>query len=233
MNEIIIDTLGNIIKEELLISLEDKIIPNTLVLENRDSFPGYYHLIPDQAPPHSIFIITRIHYSREEITRIAQTIRHQLTHSLDASSGIINVKHEEYFCIRLLSLEAYSHILEIQKAFSDNGILLKKFEKIHSTGLIKVKKFFTFKVLEPNFYLDNKQDFTGFFRIPEQLSWNLFEEITKKVKNNWVGNDFDAALASAYINHEIHDLVRIYSRELNLEMMKIISDQYNYQLSRI
>jgi hypothetical protein len=232
MNNQVIDTLGNIIKEEFLISLENKVMRHTLVLENREAFPGYYHNMPGQAPPHSVFLVTQQPYSREDITRASQKIHSRSGFSFDASTGQLHVRHEVFFCIRLLSLEAYSHIEELQTYFQEEGILFRKFERIQTKGLIKVKKFFTFEILEPDFYLDMKQDFTGFFRIPDQLSWVRFEALTHQVKNNWTDRDFDAALASAYINHEIHDLVRIYSKELNLSLLRDLADRYRYALSR-
>lgn len=231
MNQI--ETLGNIIKEEFLVSLEDRIIKNSLVLENRETFPGFYHNMPEQAPPHSIFLVTQMPYSREEITRANQKIKPITGYSFDASTGQLHIRNEIYPCIRLLSLETYAHIEELQHHFIGQGILFRKHEKIKTKGLIKVKKFFSLGELDSGFYLDLKQEFTGFLRIPEQLSWNEFEEVTHQVKNNWTGREFDAALASAYIDHEIHDLVRIYCPEVDLAFLKSISDQYHYAISRM
>lgn len=228
-----IETLGNIIKEELLHSLTEGIVPHTLVLENREAFPGYYHNMPGTAPPHSIFLITKHAHSREEVTRATQAIKKKSGLELDASTGQIHLRHETLSCIRLLSLQAYSIIPQTQLDFESMGFLPAKFEKINSLGLIKVKKFFRFEPVATDTYLDTLQPHTAFFRIPEEVSWDLFVELARQVKNNWTGPVFDAALASAYIGREVHDLVRVYSRELTPETLFAVRDAFIFAISRL
>ena len=64
-----------------------------------------------------------------------------------------------------------------------------------------------------------------YLAIPHQLSWSLFRDVTKKVKNNIDNNNFDAALGSFYLK-DIVEFVRIYAVNLDIERLKIIRNKY-------
>ena len=213
------ETLGNIIKEEKLHSINKKVLPNTCVLEMEEAFSGYHHELPTDPIPGSVFLITNKFYSREDITRAAQNIRKYAKFDFDAASGQLFIHNDTYSCIRIKDLVAYDSISEIQSNFMNEGIEFCKKEKIDAVGIIKIKKYFFFEEVNENMFLDRLDDKIGYLKIPHQFSWKLFVKIAQNVRNNWDGSHFDAALGSFYKNQEMIDVIRIYNKDMSSDIL--------------
>jgi hypothetical protein len=231
MSANVFETLGGIIKEESLFSLTNKVLPNTLVLESKEPFPGYHHDLPAESAPLSVFLVTRKNYTREEITRSAQQIKKYCSFEFDAAASEITIYNDTYPCIRLKNLESYDQISDLQSFFMNEGVTFSKSADIAAKAIIKVKKTFILSEESDVIFSDRLEDYQGYFRIPKQISWKLFEKVTYSVRNNWKGKHFDAALGFFYHNFEIYDVVRIYHRSDDISILQQLRDLYLKELA--
>jgi len=225
------ETTGTITKLEKLSSFDINILPNTLVLEIQEPFPGYHHEFGDKTKPDNLFFITTNPVARENIARAVKNIRKYVNFSFDAAAATILINNELMHGIRIKDIESFEHVSELQSCFLSEGFAFRKRRSINAVGLITVKKFFNICLYEPELLFDiNPQ--MAYFIVSRQLSWKMFEEITKSIRNNWDFKYFDAAYGTIYHNGEIEDVVRIYWEKLDFDRLKLLHKKYNTELSR-
>ena len=227
------ETLGNIIKEEKLITLENKILPNSCVLEMIEPYSAYHHELPTATGPGSVFLLTNEFYSREAITRATQNIKKYAKFDFNAATGKIFIYNNTYPCIRIKDINDYNLIPEIQSNYMNEEISFSKNEKIDASGIIKIKKYFSVEAVDGNIFLDRIDKEMGYFRIPNQITWKLFVKIIKSIKNNWDGRHFDAALGSFYRHHEIIDVVRIFKSNVNAQILETMRESYLKEITNV
>ncbi len=231
----IIDTYGNLLKAEELVTLSEKILPNTFVLEAPEPFPGFYNYYSEtpgnQKPLYIYFVVDRL-YTLEEITRARQNIKRYFPEPFDADAGTLSFNNKTYHTIRVRHLGNYDHIKDLQSCFLDEGIEFKKkpSKKIDTTAVIRLKKFFQLDVVGEGMYMDKVEKGHAYFAIPRHIKWSEFEEITKKARYNWDGTYFDAALGHFHKNFDIVDMIRIYNLNIDLELLQKIKEKYFEQL---
>ncbi len=226
-----IERYGNLLKLETLQLLEDKILPNTFVLEAPEPFPGYfdyYSEYPKDSKPLYIYFVVRKLYTLEEVTRATQNIKQYFEHKFDAAAGVVNIYNKEFNVIRVRHLPEFEQVAELQSCYMDEGIEFKKKPggKLFGPAIIRMKKFYILEEKHPGIFLDVAEKDHGYINIPKQIGWKHFEDLTKKVKFNWTKSTFDAALGHFHINSGIQDMIRIYSHELNLEDLFEIQKLY-------
>jgi len=227
----IIETLGGLAKEEKLKTLADHIMPNTFVLETEEPFPGYHGAnLPSEAKPISAFLITRTKYSPEKILRIAHNIKKYFPHLFDAVPGKICIQNDILPCIRIRGFNNYELIGDLQKCFFSEGIEFAKKRNVSAGAVIQLKKHFTIEEIEEEIYRDLDEPSTYYFRIPKQMSWQLFQKVTQVVRNNTSAN-FDGALAAIYCR-DILDVVRIFAPGITIETLKQLKAKYNQELEK-
>lgn len=228
----IIERYGNLLKEEELVLMNDKILPNTFVLEAPEPFPGffeYYNEDPVDSKPLYVYIILKRLYTLEEVTRAYQNIRKYFpAKKMHAAAGTICTHNDEFHVLRIRHLDSYDQVSDLQSCFIDEGFELAKKpgRKIEGRGVIRIKKFFILDEKAPGIYFDTTELDHAYITLPRFLKWKEFEDITKKVKYNWDKSHFDAALAHIHNNFEIIDMVRIYNKKLDLDYVISIRDKY-------
>lgn len=221
-----IQTMGAMAKEEMLLSIQSNVLPNTFVIENREPFPGYHgENLPSEPIPDSIFFVTQYPYTYEKILRLSQKIRKYMNQDFDACYAKICVFNDTYDAIRIREINTYTIIKIIQQYFLDEGVRYRKNKKIEAQGIIKLCKHFDIEYTGDNIYIDNRDKSMYYLAVPHQLSWSLFRDVTKKVKNNIDNSNFDAALGSFYLK-DIVEFVRIYAKNLDLNRIKSIRNKY-------
>ena len=220
-----LETFGSIIKEEQVVTIESGILPNTFVLENLGSFPGYYgaNMAPHDKPD-TIFLVTRKRYPTEDIFRITHEIRKRTGIMFDGSSASININNNEYSAIRLRHLAGFENIVEIQRYFIEAGITFAKLKRIEGIAVIQIKKIFKVHSVVEKILKDEDEDMY-YLKIDRQFSWTYFRSITTQVRNNISLPAFDAALAVIY-GSEVLDLIRIYSTSLTVEELQKLHAKY-------
>ncbi len=88
--------------------------------------------------------------------------------------------------------------------------------------------------MEEGIYKDLDDLSMFYVTLPRQVNWQMFVQITQRVRNNIDKQlaNFDAALGAIYTK-EILDVARIYSRETNLEKLRIIRKKYITVMERL
>ncbi len=234
-NANIIERYGNLLKSEQLVTMEDKIMPNTFVLEAPEPFPGFFHYYsetPKESKPLYIYLVIDKLYTLEEITRARINIEKYFPSYFHADAGTVTILNKTYHVIRVRHLEKYDQIKDLQACFVDEGFVFKKkpSKKINAEGIIRIKKFLRLEVIGEGLYLDTIEKDHGYITLPKYLKWTEFEEVTKKVKYNWDGSLFDAASGHFHNNFQIEDMVRIYNPKINADMLSAIKSKYMEQI---
>lgn len=228
----IIQTMGSIAKVEDLKVLHTHVLPNTMVMEESEPFPGYHGTnLPTGKKPLWLFFLTQKRYSLERILRTTQSIKKYFKHDFDATAGNLCIFNDQFGCIRIRNLEQYGLISELQACYRDEGIKLLKKKKIEGQAIIQIKKYFELEILEEGIYKDLEDENMFYLVISENLTWKLFKEITEHLKRNHPEWHFDAALGSIFFK-EIVDVVRIYSSDIDLEQLKALGETYEKEIKK-
>lgn len=228
-----LEVFSNLLKQETLFPVEDKVVSGSLVFESLDPFPGYYHDTPDSSPPLYLYLALDKMYRLEEIIRASQLIEPRFEGHFDAGKGILYHAAEEIPVIRLRHFGQYDVVAPLQEAFREAGIgyLRKSRKQGEFTALIRIVKMMWIKLVETGVYVDMKEDFHGYIEIPRFLNWEQFEKVTRQVKNNWFGSKFDAAVGSFYVEGRLREFVRIYSSKLDTGYLQDIRALYLEKMS--
>ncbi|NOU59794.1 hypothetical protein [Marinifilum caeruleilacunae] len=222
---------GSLLKEETLEVIDDKILPNTIVLEATNPFPGYYEYydgFQKDVQPHYIYLVLDRKYDLEEFTRATQKIMSYFEANFHAAIGNITIYNDVYHAIRIRRLTAYDQIKELQSCYREEGIDFKSGATIphNSKAMIQLDKFFALDIIEDGFFKDHIEPNHGYFTIPQKLNWKQFEQLTKQVKYNMEMIHFDVSLGFIYDHFRAIDMIRVYAEDLNLDLMKKIKAKY-------
>ncbi len=228
----IFETFGSIIKEEQVKTVERGILPNTFVLENLGSFPGYYGAnLPSTEKPDSIFLVMPNKQPTEMILRVTHDIKKKTGINFEGSPASLEIYNNMYQAIRLRYLTGFEHIAEIQEHYRDAGITFLKQKRIEENAVIQIKKVFKVELLTDKIFKDEERDIY-YLKINEQLTWSHFKKVTLQVRNNLRISAFDAALSVIY-GTEVHDIVRIYSSALSLKELEELHNKYEEIIAKI
>jgi hypothetical protein len=227
-----LQSLGALLKEETLQTVDHYVVQNTLVLESLEPFPGYHGEMPFDSKPDSIFLITEKQYLLENVFRTSQYLYNYHQFSFDSCPAEIFIHNTHLFSIRIKGLNNYSYIADLQSYLINHGISFMKKKKISAPGLIRIDKIFSLDLIEHYIYKDLDDDKTFYLEIPFHFNWNLFKKTTEHVKNNIDNSNFDAALGFIYLK-EIMDFIRIYTKNPDIKRLQGIRNKYLEEIKRI
>ena len=229
----IIESLGYLLKEETLQTVDHFVLQNTLVLENMEPFPGYHgENLPQDTAPDSVFLITDKKYPTENILRISEQMRGYAKIHFDACPAEIFIYNTQLFAIRIRGLNNYSLIADIQSWYIDHGFKFNKKRSINDPGLIRIHKVFSMERMDEHLFHDLEVESTFYMAIPYHLNWSLFKRVTKNIKNNLESSNFDCALGFIYLKN-ILEFVRVYTPHLDLRQLKLIREKYLEEIARL
>ena len=230
-----LETIGNITKEEHLASLSQEIIPNTLIIETRDPFPGYHGKdLPGETGFNldSLFFVTKQKYTTERIARVTQNIRKYFKEDLDIARAEIITANTKYPCIRVRNCSNFSKVNELYECYTGEGLKFAKRKNIDAKGLINIQKHFYIEETDKGIYKDLEEANTSYVQVPVYLSWPQFKSITYKIKNNIENNNFDAAQAMFYRRGKVVDTIRIYGTIDDKKQLNEIKNRYLKEISK-
>jgi hypothetical protein len=227
-----IETMGVLLKEEMLQTIDHMVLPNTLVLESLEPFPGYHgENTPMDAKPDSIFLISEKQLPPESVFRASQKLLRRLPVQFDTCPADIFIHHGHLPCIRIKGLSNYSLITDIQSFYLSQDITFSRYRKMNDPGLIRIEKVFCLERMEEHYYKDLEDERTFYFDIPYHFVWNDFKNATLDIKNNLDNNNFDAALGFIF-QKEILEMVRIYTHHGSIERLQVIREKYLEKIKR-
>jgi hypothetical protein len=234
MSERLIETIGKLIKKEILRSVEHETHSGKLTFENLEPYPGYHGTtVPDSLEPDSLFAITKMKYNDERIIRAIQAVKKKTDLDFDAAPGSVKYMNETYNCIRFRGLK-YQSLGDLLRLFDQTGLNFHRKRKVRSfETLIDIRKFFRLKETIDGIYEDLEQENTSYIELPIQLTWNQFEKITMSIKYNMEDRNFDAAQSSVYTEKGLMDFVRIYDQESCQGKLIHIKEKYLAAVEKI
>lgn len=230
----IFETVGYITKKETLATIEHD-TANAMVLETREPYPGYHGTdIPAQLIPMSLFLMTDRKYSGEQMIRSTMKVKEfYFKRHFDAAPGMVFLFNTMSPCIRIKDMESYDNIHELIEAYRKAGIEFMKFREVEPyAGLIRVRKYFSLQVRDEGLYSDMDIPSMAYFEIPDQISWELFEEITYGLKPNVEFNNFDAALGVFFTPKKVLDVIRIFHPEIDMKDVEFLRNRYLEEIRR-
>jgi hypothetical protein len=227
-NSEVIETIGSITKVESVISVEQNLFENFLILKNIDPFPGF-HKVGDklkEQKSESFFLILRNRYDPEKVNHINRELSNDKIVSFYPSFGEINTLDTIYSCIRIKGIEKFSQIPLIQEYFKKHELHFLEYHKVNCNAMIKIFKIFKIIEISDGLYRDLDDGQKIYIRIPKSIDWKTFESVTKKIKYNLENRNFDSALGIIYRFCGSENVIRIYDEEKTLERALLIKKMY-------
>ena len=229
------EVFGTLEKLEQFNSLNENIISGSLVFESPAPFWGYYNEFDSphtKLSPHYIYIAINTTHAVFDVVRAFQKVRKEFDFDLDAAKAFIKFNDRFYNAIRLRHITDYAKVKAVQESFVKHGIsmLMATGNWKNVTTHVSLKKVFCIEQLTDAIYKDSCEGNHYYLEIPKTLTFEEFAEVTAKVRNNWLGSKFDAALGYFLKEKEVVEIVRIYSELLTLEQLKDIQKLYRNKI---
>lgn len=230
------EVFGTLEKLEQFNTLSQNVLSGSLAFESPSPFWGYYSDDPhDYNSPLYIYLAVLPVYTVFDIGRAFQKVRGEFDIDLDVALADIKFNDRHFSVIRVRHLKDYSRIKDIQSSFINHGISMLISPSHHWQNLtvhVKLKKVFGVKPLSDSIYIDMFEPNHAYIEIPKKLGFEEFVSLTQKVRNNWLGYKFDAALGAFLQEQKVIEVVRIYSEHLDIETLNGIQKLYLQKLER-
>ena len=218
---------GCIYKKELITTVEENILPGTFVLKVWKPFPGLRKDIVIRNIPEFYFLVMVEDYPLGSIERVSGQINKRYEKGFNAAVGEIIVSGEKFPVIRIKNFEKKNIIQELQIHYLNEGFHFSKERRsIETMGMIKLKKHFSLKEIEPGIYFDKEIEELGYISITCKIEWEKFEEMTRRIKVDVALGVFDAATGVFYIRNEMVNIIRIFNLNRSLENLQLIRKHY-------
>ncbi|HDR50357.1 MAG TPA: hypothetical protein ENN90_01880 [Mariniphaga anaerophila] len=226
------EVFSNLTKQVTVVSVEEKVLPGSLVFEALNQFPGYYHETPTKPQPIYIYLVLDRQYPLEEVLRATQNIEKEYDWNFDSGKGYLLIGSQLLNVIRLRHLPELDMVEKIQQAYQNQGIdfLMNKKLKGKLEAEVKIVKFLKLEVLGEGIYVEENDENFGYIEIPKYLKPPAFVKVTMDVKYNWEGHEFDAACGSFYKNGKLVEFVRILSTAITKEYLMQIQTLYKEKI---
>lgn len=236
----IITSQGYILKKEKLASFAWEKSYSDMILEDLDPFPGFYDhfFIPandSENRPRSIFIVIKENsmVSEDRIIRVTMSVKEGMDVKFDAALASIDLFNRPTQCIRVF-MDDYEQLHALIAKYKAEGINFQSKKEVKPyQSLIEVRKYFEMKELSEGVYKDMEQSDTYYLKIPGFVSWDKFEHQTIIIRNNMNHKLYDAAQAAIYDKSGLVDLVRIFDRKADLEILDQLRLKYLNEFERM
>lgn len=221
---------GSITKKESLIWLKSNILENTNVAEANLPYAGYYGWTPEKPKPNSLFLLTEKYHTLEEALRMAQNIDICTKNLVNAASAILQFKNQTFSAIRIRNFPGYNHLKILQQCFQKLGVNFLKKTIFETEALVTVNKCFLLEQINKGIFIDKSNKNEGYIEIPVYLTQNDFEQLIINVKNNGECKFFDAAKGGFIQDTRVIEVIRIYAKYINADLLRCIQQEAMKQL---
>jgi hypothetical protein len=218
---------GSISKKESLVPLKNNILENTCVAEANLPYSDYYGAVPGKAVPNSLFLFTKEYYTLEEILRFSRKIKLCVMDKLNVATANVIFTNNHFPAIRIKYLPDYSHLAQIQNCFKEQGVVFNKKIRIENEAYVKINKCFILEEIDDDIYMDYEEKNEGYIRINKLLMQEEFYELLNQIRLNGNCRFFDAAKCGIIVHSEVEEIMRVYSEQLDLTLLKCIQNQIN------
>jgi hypothetical protein len=226
--EKLLQICGSIIKEESIVPITANIMEHTCVAEANLPYSNYYGVAPFNMPtkPNSLYLFTEHHYTLEEAHRYGQLIDLSCKQSLNIAVSVLEFTDGQYPAIRIKNLPDYKMIHKLQACFAEQGVLFARKVQLGKTAVIRTNKCFSLEKLDENIYLDHLQEKTAYIALPKLIKYEKYLDIIADIRNNTNCAMFDSARGAMFLDSKITDIIRIYSEQLDINLLKSIQKRF-------
>ena len=218
---------GCIYKKEFLTTVEKNILPGSFVLKIWRPFHGLQDKIPLRNIPDFYFMVMKEDYPLGDIIVASEKIKLKSDQLFDAVEGNIYVAGATHPVIRIKLFDKILLMKDIQNLFTEYGFEISMNRVlIKERGVIKLKKYFSLEEVGKGIYFDRKTPELAYFRLPRQVEWDLFEEITKRIKVNVALGDFDTAIGAFHMGEKIEYIIRVLKLQRSIDSIVLIKQDY-------
>ncbi len=216
------EVFSNLTKQVTIVTVEEKVVPGSLVFEALHQFPGYYHETPIKPEPVYLYLVLDRQYPLEEVLRATQNIEKEYDWNFDSGKGYMLIGSQLLNVIRLRHLSEIDLVEKIQEAYQNQGIhfLMNKRLKGKLEAEVKIVKFMDLVKLGEGIYVEAKDENFGYIEIPKYLKPSAFIKVTMDVKYNWEGHEFDAASGSFFKDGRLFEFVRVLSNKIDADYLQ-------------
>lgn len=221
------EVIGKIIKQENISTIDKNKLPNTFVINVPDPYKSYYNRFTHINKPSSIIFVTKTPNSFENILRVTKKINEANNLNLSAAKCEVVINSRKINGIRVVGINRFNDIPQIQQYYKDAGFVFSKSEKFEDLeAIIRINRFINIKKIESGFFHSKTEENTYYIEIPKHLNWDEFKTMTYDIKNNIADKNYDIALGILYQNGGITEILRVVRPKISLEMLKIIQEKY-------
>lgn len=223
----IIRVPGSIYKEEVLMPLEQNVMPNTNVLEATHPYANYYGHVPQVPKPNSIFLLTRKFYYLEEVLALVSQVADCLQDEINFASAYLEYKGKQYPAIRIKHFPDYNRLGYLQNCLHEEG--LEFLPKLHFEGksVSRVQKFFEMREIEPGIYFDNQESNKGYILCDKQFSSQHFNFTIQRLRNNGNCGLLDAVHGDIILDGILVKIIRVFSEGIKASLLKCIKSEFD------
>ena len=218
---------GFIIKKEFIATAAAHILPGTFVLKIGKPFPGLYKDVTIRNIPEFYFLVLREYYPPDSILHASGEINQKCEHRFNAVAGEITVSGTTYPVIRIMNIREKDCIGELQDRFTEKGFHFnRKPEHIQAMGMVKIIKYFSLVEVGEGIYFDRMVPELGYFEVPRSMEWDLFKDMTQRIRVNVALGVFDAATGVFYKAGTEVNIIRIFNPVRGARNLALIQKQY-------
>jgi hypothetical protein len=218
----------NLTKNDMVVAIDENIVPGSLVFDSLNPFPGYYHETPTKSSSIYIYMVLNRQYPLEEVIRATQNIEKKYGWDFDAGKGYMEIGSEYLDVIRMRHVPQMDLVAKIQEAYMQQGInfLMKKKLKGKLEARVKIVKFSTLEEVGEGTFISVDEPTFAYVEILKYLNRQEFTKVSMDVKYNWEGHEFDAARGSFYKDGKLYEVVRIRSDKMDADYLGKIRKLY-------
>lgn len=220
---------GTVIKREAIGNAHDCAIDNTLILQAKDPYPGYFcpekttapnckggtYFLPHQQPGCC---------PDDQICRLSLNASQTLNINTCLAYITLNGKLTRVFRLKEAPAEKIADALLF---FKNAGIELMAYRKMDThLSEIYIKSFQCLARLDANIYKNRQLMNHYYLKIPVAITWDLFEKLITFQKNNSELRNFDAAIGYWIQSPLFVNFIRIYGPRLSYRQLVEIRNTF-------
>jgi hypothetical protein len=164
-------------------------------------------------------------YSLEEVLWFSNGFDTCYSEKLNIASAILEFQNKQHPAIRLKNFPNYEQLHMLQKCLVQLGIVFSKKTPLVTNSKVVINKCFELQELEEGLFLDKLEENKGYITFQKRINRGNFGEIVAKIRNNSNCSLFDAVPGGFIINSHSVDFIRVFSENLDLELLKCIKNQ--------
>jgi hypothetical protein len=222
---------GQIIKKEFITTAAGHILPGIFVLKIGKPFPGLYQNVIIRNIPEFYFLVLNESYPPESILNAAEEINRKCDNRFNTVAGEISVEGTTYPVIRIKNIREKDCISELQSRFQEKGFRFNTNpEPLQSKGMVKIVKYFSLVEVKEGIYFDRMVQELGYFEVPRSMEWDLFEDMTNRIRVNVALGTFDAAMGLFHKGGGEVNIIRIFNPVRSARNLALIKQQYQVEM---